>query len=130
MRIWGCPAEAKLFNPQIGKLDSKTVSCHFIGYPDRSKGYRFYCPDRTTKFAETRHAIFLENDEISGSSEARRINLEEIRDNVPTPDIPQHLIYMPQIVVPSTEYISPAPTIELTEPQSEDNGINNGMPDD
>ena len=37
---------------------------------------------------------------------------------------------MPQIVVPSTEYISPAPTTELTEPQSEDNGINNGMPDD
>jgi len=31
--VWGCQAEAKLFNPQLGKLDPKTVSCHFIGYP-------------------------------------------------------------------------------------------------
>ena len=30
-RVWGCPAEAKVFNPNIGKLDPKTVSCHFIG---------------------------------------------------------------------------------------------------
>ena len=36
--VWGCPAEAKLFNPNIGKLEPKTVSCHFIGYPERSKG--------------------------------------------------------------------------------------------
>ena len=36
--VWGCPAEAKLFNENIGKLEPKTVSCHFIGYPERSKG--------------------------------------------------------------------------------------------
>ena len=35
LRVWGCPAEAKVFNPNIGKLDSKIVSCHFIGYPER-----------------------------------------------------------------------------------------------
>jgi len=34
-RVWGCPAEAKVFNPNIGKLDPKTVSCHFIGYPEK-----------------------------------------------------------------------------------------------
>ena len=38
-RVGGCPAEAKVFNPNIGKLDPKTVSCHFIGYPEKSKGY-------------------------------------------------------------------------------------------
>jgi transposase InsO family protein len=67
LRVWGCPAEAKIFNPNLGKLDPKTVSCHFIGYPDRSKGYRFYCPDRHTKFVETRHAEFLEDDLIRGA---------------------------------------------------------------
>ena len=72
--VWGSQAEAKLFNPQLGKLDPKTVSCHFIGYPQRSKGYRFYCPDRTTKFVETRHAVFLENDGISGNLEPRKID--------------------------------------------------------
>ena len=67
LRVWGCPAEAKVFNPNIGKLDFKTVSCHFIGYLEKSKGYRFYCPDRQTKFVETRHAVFLEDDMIRGS---------------------------------------------------------------
>ena len=65
--VWGCLAEAKVFNPNIGKLDSKTVSCHFIGYPDKSKGYRFYCPDRHTKFVEIRHAVFLEDDMVRRS---------------------------------------------------------------
>ena len=67
LRVWGCPAEAKVFNPNIGKLDSKTVSCHFIGYPEKSKGYHFYCLDRQTKFIETRHVVFLEDDMIRGS---------------------------------------------------------------
>jgi hypothetical protein len=43
LRVWGCLAKAKVFNRNSGKLDNKTVSCHFIGYLDRSKGYRFYC---------------------------------------------------------------------------------------
>jgi hypothetical protein len=58
LQVWGCPAEARIFNPNIGKLDPKTVSCHFIGYPNKSKGFRFYCPDRYIKIVETRHTIF------------------------------------------------------------------------
>jgi hypothetical protein len=46
LHVWGCPTEAKLFNPSIGKLDPKTVSCHFIGYSDKSNGFCFYCSDR------------------------------------------------------------------------------------
>jgi hypothetical protein len=46
LRVWGSPAEAKVFNPNIRKLDPKIVSCHFISYPEKSKGFRFYCPDR------------------------------------------------------------------------------------
>ena len=83
--MWGCPAEAKVFNPNIGKLDSKTVSCHFIDYPDKSKGYDFYCLDRHTKFIETRHAVFLEDDMVRRSMVAREINFEEKRVYVPTP---------------------------------------------
>ena len=52
LHVWGYPTEAKVFNPNIGKLDFKTVSCHFIGFLEKSKGYRFYCPDRQTKFVE------------------------------------------------------------------------------
>jgi hypothetical protein len=53
LRVWGCRTEAKVFNPNIGKLDPKTISYHLIGYPDRSKGYRFYCPNNYAKFMET-----------------------------------------------------------------------------
>jgi hypothetical protein len=64
--VWGCPTEARIFNPSIEKLDPKTVSCHFIGYPDKSKGFRFYYPDRYIKMVETRHVVFLEDDVIRG----------------------------------------------------------------
>jgi hypothetical protein len=67
LHVWGCPAEAKVFNPNIGKLDSKIVSCCFISYPKKSKGYHFYWPDKHTKFVETRHAVFLEEELIRGS---------------------------------------------------------------
>ena len=66
-RVWDCLAEAKVLNLNIGKLDSKTVSCHFIGYTDKLKGYSFYCPNRHTKFIEMRHAVFLEDEIVRGS---------------------------------------------------------------
>ena len=62
--VWGCPADAKVFNQNIG---TKTVSCHFIGYPEKSKGYRFYCPDRHMNLVETRHVVFLEDDMVKGA---------------------------------------------------------------
>ena len=36
--IWGCPAEARPYRPHEKKLDSRTVSCYFIGYSERSRG--------------------------------------------------------------------------------------------
>jgi hypothetical protein len=61
LRVWGSPTKAKVFNPNIEKLESKTVSCYFIGYPEKSKRFRFYCPNRYIKFVETRHVVFLED---------------------------------------------------------------------
>ena len=98
--VWGCTAEAKVFNPNIGKLDSKTVSCHFIGYLDKSKGYRFYCPDRHTKFVQIRHAVFLEDDMVKGSMVGRQINLEEKRVYVPTPMVQEPFFSLPVAATP------------------------------
>ena len=47
--VWGSPAEAKVFNPNIGKLDPKTVRCHFFGYPEKSKVFRFLLSMETYK---------------------------------------------------------------------------------
>ncbi|TKC11876.1 hypothetical protein FA727_23745, partial [Robertmurraya kyonggiensis] len=101
LRVWGSPAEAKIFNPNIGKLDPKTVSCHFIGYTEKSKGYCFYCPDRFTRFVETRHAAFLEEEMIRGSTVVRKINLEEKRVCAPTPMIQEPFFSLPTVAAPS-----------------------------
>jgi hypothetical protein len=47
-------AEDRTINPGQGKLDEIITSCHFIGYPEKSKGFRFYSLGRQTKFVETR----------------------------------------------------------------------------
>jgi hypothetical protein len=54
-------------------LDPKTISCHFIGYPDKSKGFRFYCPDIYIKIVETRHDVFLEDEVIMESTVPQEI---------------------------------------------------------
>jgi hypothetical protein len=67
LHVWGCPAEG------IGKLDPKTVSCYFIGYPDKSKEFCFYCPDKYIKIVKIRHTVFLEDEVIRGSMVPREI---------------------------------------------------------
>jgi hypothetical protein len=99
--IWGCPAEARIFNLGQEKLDERTTSYHFIGYPERSKGYRFYCPGRQTKFIETRHAIFLENDMIKGSKVLREVDLQEKRTYVPIPMVEEPYFSIPAVVPPT-----------------------------
>jgi hypothetical protein len=100
LRVWGSPAEVKVFNPNIRKLDPKTVSCHFISYPKKSKDFRFYCPDRYTKFVETRHDVFLEDEMMRGGMVAREIVLEEKRVCVPTPMIQEPFFKLPVLVAP------------------------------
>ena len=46
-RVWGCPAEIKVFHPNTEKLDPKTLSCHFIGYPKKSKDIASTVPTDT-----------------------------------------------------------------------------------
>jgi hypothetical protein len=62
LRVWGCPPKAKIFNPNADKLELKTVSYHFIGYPKKSKDFCFYYLNRHTKYVEMRHVIFLVNE--------------------------------------------------------------------
>jgi hypothetical protein len=99
LHVWGCSAEAKLFNPSIEKLDHKTVSYHFIGYPDKSKGFCFYCPNRYTKIVEMRHVVFLVDEVIMWSTIPREIRLEEKRVCVSTPMVTESFS-VPAIVIP------------------------------
>jgi hypothetical protein len=101
--VWGCPPEAKLFNLSIEKLDHKTVSCYFIGYPDKSKRFHFYCPDRYIKIVEMRHAVFLEDEVIRRSTVPREIRLEEKWVCVLTLMITEPFFSVPAAVIPMVQ---------------------------
>ena len=70
IRVWGCPSKVRIYNPQENKLDLMTISRYFIGYAERSKGYRFYCPFHSTRIVESRNTKFLKNDLISRSNQS------------------------------------------------------------
>lgn len=71
MHVWGCPYEVRIYNLQEKKLDPRTISGYFVGYAERSKGYRFYCPSHTTRIVESRNVKFLENDLFSENDQFR-----------------------------------------------------------
>ena len=68
LKVWGCSAEVKLYNPTLSKLDSRTTRCYFLSYPEHSKGYRFYNPNGGTRIVESQTAKFLEFDVAEESS--------------------------------------------------------------
>ena len=90
MRVWGCPAEIKVYNPHERKLDPRTICGYFIGYAEKSKGYRFYCPSYSTRIVESKNAKFFENDVISGSDQPLDLGLEQ--DHEVTSDTSLRLI--------------------------------------
>ena len=67
----------RIYNPQEKKLNPKTISGYFIGYAERSKGYRFYCPSHSTRIMESKNTKFLENDLINGSDKFQDIVYEK-----------------------------------------------------
>ncbi|KAF7841396.1 Retrovirus-related Pol polyprotein from transposon TNT 1-94 [Senna tora] len=75
LRVWGCKAEVRPYNPQLKKLDAKTISGYFIGYCPGSRGNRFYCPSHSTRVIEFDRAYYFENDSNSGSEAPRAIQI-------------------------------------------------------
>ena len=79
------------------KLDLRIVSGYFIGYTEKSKGYRFYCPSRAIRIVESQNAKFLENDEISESNQSRNLVFEENHISELTPESSDRLIVFQDI---------------------------------
>ena len=63
-------------------MDSITINDFVIGYLEKSKGYRFYCPNHSTRRVEIGNARFIENGEVSGSEEPRKVEIKEVRVSV------------------------------------------------
>ena len=84
MHIWGCPAEVKVYNPHERSLDLRIVNGYFIGYPEMSRGCRFYCPSHSMRIVESDRAFFLEDDCISGST-IKNFVVVESQEDIITP---------------------------------------------
>ena len=48
-----------------------TISGYLIGYAEKSKSYKIYCPSHNSRIVESRNAKFLENDLNSGSDQSQ-----------------------------------------------------------
>ncbi|KAM2151370.1 hypothetical protein ACFX1R_045823 [Malus domestica] len=93
LRIWGCKAEARVYNPQERKLDPKTMSCYFVGYPQGTKGYKFYCPNHSMRFVKTGKMKFIEegsveaaNNEIVFEEQTQEVITDSLRHIAPSED--------------------------------------------
>jgi len=93
--VWSFQAEVRIYNPQEKKLDERTINGFFIGYPEKSKGYMFYCPTHSTRIVETGNARFIKNGETSGSETSRNVEIKEVRVQVPITST-----YLSRVVVP------------------------------
>ena len=58
------------------------MSCYFVGYYERSRGFKFYDPS-TRSFFEMSNAKFIEDIELSGRQPLRKVVFEEESVSVP-----------------------------------------------
>jgi hypothetical protein len=56
-------------------LDSRTTNGFFNGYPEKSKRYKFYCPNYNTRIVNTKNDKFIENDEVSESKTPHNVEI-------------------------------------------------------
>ena len=78
-------------------MDSRTVSCYFIGYSERSRGYKFYDPTTKSIF-ETEDARFFKDVEFDGGDKDRDFAFEEEYVDIPTAIIDIDQAPIPDIV--------------------------------
>ena len=78
----------KIYDPSLKKTYSRTIRCYFIGYPNHSKGYRFYYSTRGNRVVEFQAAKFLELDVAEGIPSQSNERME-----------PMNVIYLPLLAL-------------------------------
>lgn len=76
LHVWGCIAKATPYRHNEKKLDSTMVSCYFIGYSKRSRGYKFYNP-MNKSILELGNALFFEDVEFAGEDTVKNFVFKE-----------------------------------------------------
>ena len=57
-KVFGCTCFVRDVNPQVSKLDLKSLKCIFVGYSHVKKRYRCYCPTLRCYFLSTNNVFF------------------------------------------------------------------------
>ena len=111
-------------------MDSRTITCYFVGNAKRSRGFKFYNLSNRS-FSDTGNTRFLEDVEVGGGDKVRDIVFEEEYISLPTvaiggdqarlPDIvqeanPEIQDNIPQLPIPHEEV---APEEQPQQPQEE-----------
>ncbi|RVW77698.1 Retrovirus-related Pol polyprotein from transposon TNT 1-94 [Vitis vinifera] len=82
--VWGCKAEVRPYNPQLKKLDPKTISGFFVGYCIGSRGSKFYYPSYTTRIIESDRAVYFEDELATNQGE----HGDKVEPSIPVDGIP------------------------------------------
>lgn len=117
LHVWGCKAKAKLYNPAEKKLDSRTLSCNFIGFPEKLKGDKFYPPTLFTRILETNNAKILENNDDQSCIHGTDVTFEEENEVMP---LAQIVNYVPSDIMAE---IQPIPLQQIIENDMSDDVI-------
>ena len=75
LHIWRCPAQARPYVPKERKLDSRTASCYFVIYSEKSCDLKFYDPS-TRRIFKTRNVYFFEDIEFDVGNKVGDIVME------------------------------------------------------
>ena len=78
LHIWGYPAQARPYVLKKRKLDSKTISCYFVEFLEKSWGFKFYDPSTRSIF-ETRN--FFEDIEFDKGNKVSNTDFDEEHDD-------------------------------------------------
>lgn len=73
----GLSSSVRVYNPNLAKVDLRTISGYFIVYAVNSKRYRFYCPSNTPKIVEVKHVIFLKDRQNNKSEKLKVLYLRK-----------------------------------------------------
>ena len=124
--MWGCQAEVRIYNPHEKKLDSRTISGYFIGYPEHSKGYKFYSPRRGNRIVESLTTKFLELDVADAESsqdddvdktQAKTISIPvSVHDDDDVPDQVEEMdihVLNPSVSIENLQHVEPVEELPL-----------------
>nr|KYP51274.1 hypothetical protein KK1_026958 [Cajanus cajan] len=111
--------------PNKKKLDSRTISCYFVGYSKRSRGYKFY--DSITKsISESGNARFFEDVDFARRDIIKDFVFEKEYVDIPTgvigiiqdplPDFVQDTTNQDNVKSPMQEIVPEEKTLPPQEP--------------